>query len=65
MSLIRLGLLEWLEMPLIIKTARATIPYVQPEVKSRSPPGQFHHEPPLLASYRIAKLCKKRGFRGT
>jgi len=32
-------------MPL--KTARATIPYVQPEMKFRSPPGQFHHKPPL------------------
>ena len=40
-------MLEWLETPLIIKTARATIPYVQPEMKSRCPPGQFHHEPPL------------------
>jgi len=37
-------------MPLIIKTARATILYVQPEMKSRSPPGQFHHEPPLVAT---------------
>jgi len=25
-----------------------TIPYVQPEMKFRSPPGQFHHEPPLF-----------------
>jgi len=37
-------------MPLIIKRARATIPHVQPEMKSRSSPGQFHHEPPLLVS---------------
>jgi len=35
-------------MPLIIKTARATILYVQPEMKFRSPTGQFHHEPPLV-----------------
>jgi len=34
-------------MPLIIKTATATILYVQPEMKFRSPPGHFHHEPPL------------------
>ena len=33
----------------IIKTARTTIPYVQPEMKFRSPPGQFHHEPPLFS----------------
>jgi len=26
----------------------ATIPYVQPEMKFRSPLGQFHHEPPLV-----------------
>jgi len=24
------------------------ISYVQPEIKFRSPPGQFHHEPPML-----------------
>ena len=35
---------------LVIKTARATNPYVQPEMKFRSPPGQFHHEPPLAAN---------------
>ena len=46
-SLIRLGMLEWLETPLIIKSARATILYVQPEMKFRSPPSYFHHEPPL------------------
>jgi len=34
----------------IIKTAWATIPYVQPEMKFRSPHGQFHHEPPLTTS---------------
>ena len=57
-SLIRLGLLEWLETPLIIKAARATILYVQPEMKFRSPPGHFHHEPPLVTS-----TCY-RGSRG-
>jgi len=44
----------------IIKTARVTIPYVQPEMKFRSPPGQFHHEPPLeaidVALWRIFKI---------
>jgi len=49
-SLLRLGLLEWLETPLVIKTARATFPYVQPEMKFRSSSGQFHHEPPLVAT---------------
>jgi len=33
---------------LVIKTVRATIPYVQPEMKIRSPPGQFHHDSPLV-----------------
>jgi len=37
---------------LVIKTARATIPYAQPEMKFRSPPGLFHHEPPLLNMQR-------------
>jgi len=49
-SLMRLGLLEWLETPLIIKTARATILYVQSKMKFRSPPGHFHYEPPLYDS---------------
>ena len=49
-SLIRLELLEWLETPLIIKTVMATILDVQPEMKFRSPPGHFHHEPPLHAN---------------
>ena len=31
-----------------IKAAWATILYVQPEMKFRSPPGHFHHEPPLV-----------------
>ena len=26
----------------------ATVPYVQPKMKFRSPPGQFHHEPLLI-----------------
>jgi len=26
------------------------ISYVQPEIKFRSPPGEFHHEPPLVQS---------------
>jgi len=46
-NLLRLGPLEWLEKTLIIKTARVTIPCVQPEMKFRSLPGQFHHDPPL------------------
>jgi len=31
---------------------RATILYVQPEMKFRSPPGHFHHEPPLLMGFQ-------------
>jgi len=30
------------------KTARATILYVQPEIKFRSYPGHCHHDPPLI-----------------
>jgi len=48
-----------------IKTSRAIIPYVQPEMKFRSPPGQFHHEPPLfvrlqttVASFFYILKCK-------
>jgi len=52
-NLIRLGLLEWLEKPLIIKTPSATILCVQPEMKFRGPPGQFHHEPPLTGTYTL------------
>ena len=36
-----------------IKTARATIPYVKPEIKFCSPLVQFHHELPLI----ITLLC--------
>jgi len=43
-----------------IKTARATIPYVQPEMKLRSPPGQFHLEPPLVAKAGISSSCSLR-----
>jgi len=34
----------------VIKTVVATILYVQPKMKFRSPPGHFHHEPPLHAN---------------
>jgi len=40
---------------LVIKTARATNPYVQPEMNVRSPSGQFHHEPPLLHNTAVTK----------
>jgi len=33
---------------IINSQGQATILYVQPEMKFRSPPGHFHHEPPLL-----------------
>jgi len=33
-----------------IKRTRATILYVQPEMKFCSPPGHFHHEPPLTGN---------------
>jgi len=32
----------------MIKTARATTVDVQPELKFRSPSGDFYHEPPLI-----------------
>jgi len=44
------------------KTARATILYVQPEMKFRSPPGHFHHEPPLKQVIS-AILCASIGER--
>jgi len=31
---------------------RATILYVQPEIKFCSPPSHFHHEPPLVPKIR-------------
>jgi len=31
----------------------ATILYVQPEIKFCSPPGHFHHEPPLLYTLEL------------
>ena len=48
----------------VIKTARATIPYVQPEMKFHSPPGQFHHESSLLREtpFRKCWIAKNRGF---
>ena len=41
------------------KNSHETIPYVQPEMNSRSPPGQFHHEPPLVTVYASCRgaLC--------
>jgi len=33
---------------IINSQGRATILYVQPEMKFRSPPCHFHHEPPLV-----------------
>jgi len=55
-----------LETSLIIKTARATILYVQPEIKFRSPPGYFQHEPPLvvlqtnlLNCFQYGSACKE------
>jgi len=43
-------------MTLIIKTARATVPYVQPEMKFRSPPGQCHHESPLVLTLSTLQM---------
>jgi len=38
-----------------------TIPYVQQEMKSRSPPDQFHHEPPL-PHQRLGKGSRNNYF---
>ena len=35
---------------IINSQGRATILYVQPEMKFRNLPGHFHHEPPLLGN---------------
>jgi len=35
-----------------INRGRVTILYVQPEMKFRSTPGHFHHEPPLHSILR-------------
>jgi len=36
------------------KTTRVEILYVQPEMKFRSPPSHFHHEPPLHRAIKSA-----------
>jgi len=44
-SLIRLGLLEWLETPLYYKNSQGDNPMCSTRDEI-SQPGQFHHEPP-------------------
>jgi len=41
------------------ENSHETIPYVQPEMNSRSPPGQFHHEPPLkdFIQWHVVVIC--------
>ena len=44
------------------KNSQGDNPIVQQEMKPRSPPGQFHHEPPLsgttILSWIIGKTAK-------
>ena len=42
---------------------RYTFPYIQPEMKFRSPPGQFHYEPPLLQPYFLAVCSMDYGSK--